>query len=413
MNRVSTAALAALMLAGCMTYDFEPVTPFAVSQLEVDELITARPLKPNVMLVIDKSGSMDSAIDPAMPTCAGCGPSIPCPASCPTRISELRSAMTTFLAQSGQNARLGVTFFPTDSACGSPATVDIALPMPTADDASDSAPLIAQANAIDARIQSVSPTGGTPTAEALRYVGGLPGLRDETDHREDLIILLTDGLPNCNEANPHQACTCDANVCGSCSGGGGVCGAQQTACRCTLGGGSSCVSQNCSRGCLDDEAVVQVTKQNWAAKIRTVVVGFGADTTVGDAPLVLNAIAEAGGYPRSCPNGTDTECGAGNRCLGNGTCEKRFFQATNATELAQILEEIVRPHQSCTFLLGEAPSRPEYVSVQIDGQHVDPGADTWNYSAGAITFTGALCERILGSSVANPIRVSIRSLNTL
>lgn len=405
-------ALSALLLAGCMTYDFEPVTPFAVSQYDDDRTITARALKPNVMLVIDKSGSMESPINPSAATCGGCGPSMPCPASCPTRISELRSAMSTFLSRSGQNARLGMTFFPTDSACGSPVAIDVALPAPTADDAADSAPLVAQAQAIDSRIQAVAPTGGTPTAEALRFVGALPGLRDNGDNRDDLIILLTDGLPNCNEGNPNQVCTCDANTCGSC--GAVVCTAQQTACRCTLGTtASACAGQNCARGCLDDEAVVAVTRQNRDARIKTIVVGFGADTTVGDAPLALNAIAEAGAYARTCPMGTDAECGAGNRCLAGGVCEKRFFQATNAAELADILERIVRPTQGCTFVLAEAPSRPEYLSVRIDGSHVDPGPDTWSYSAGAVTFTGALCDRILASTAANPVRVSLRSLNTL
>lgn len=407
--RQRSLVLLMTLLAGCTTYDFQPVTPFAVSQSHDFRRITAQALKPNVMLVIDKSGSMATPVDPSLPSCGGCGPTSPCPATCPTRISELRSAMSTFLSRSGQNARLGMTFFPTDAACGSPVAVDVSLPTPTPNDASDSAPLIAQAQAIDSRIQVVTPTGGTPTAEALRFVGALPGLRDRSDNRDDLIILLTDGLPNCNEANPHQACTCDASVCGSC--GSGVCAAQQTACRCTLG--QTCTAQNCARGCLDDEAVVQITRQNRDAFIKTIVVGFGADTATGDAPQVLNAIAEAGAYPRACPNGTDAECGTGNRCLAGGVCEKRFFQAANAAELADILEHIVRPPQSCTFVLLEAPPRPEYLSVEVDGQHVDSGATTWTYASGAVTFTGALCDRILASSVANPVDIEFRVLNTL
>jgi hypothetical protein len=62
---------AALMLAvACQTYDFQPVTPVSLGQTTTEVTITAKQLKPNLMLVLDRSGSMRLPFDP---TPAACG----------------------------------------------------------------------------------------------------------------------------------------------------------------------------------------------------------------------------------------------------------------------------------------------------------------------------------------------------
>jgi hypothetical protein len=379
-----------------MTYDFEPVVPLAVAQTTQTKTVIARFLKPNVMLLVDKSGSMNEKIDPT------------CVSNCPTRISELRNAMATFLTQSATDARMGLTFYPAGNGCQPASTVEVPLPPPTAGDDGNDAVLSMNAQQINSRIQSVTPVGGTPTAESLLFVGNYPGLRDNADNRDDYILLLTDGLPNCNMANPNQVCTCDAALCGGC--GSGVCQAQIDRCRCTL---TSCTG-NCALGCLDQEASVAAVTANKLNGIRTIVVGFGADVASGTAGQVLNAIAEAGNFPRKCPNGTNAECGSNNTCLPNRLCEKKYYQASDATELSNALRDIFNniKGDECQFQLQTPPSRPELMAVIVNGKNVSSGADTWNYSAGVVHFTGQLCDTIKASNTLNPVKIEIRVVET-
>src|SRR5690242_2120480 len=90
---ISAVAFAAL--TACQTYDFEPVVPLAISQTRDVKIVTVQRSPPNLMLVLDISGSMGSA--------AGNG----------TRISEMKDAMNSFLTANRSLARYGVVFFPT------------------------------------------------------------------------------------------------------------------------------------------------------------------------------------------------------------------------------------------------------------------------------------------------------------
>lgn len=165
------ALIAAVAVVGCQTYDFEPVTPLTLAQTTQTKRVQAKRLKPNLMLLVDKSGSMKTQIDSA---CSG--------SNCATRISELRNAMSTFLATSGTTARMGLVFFPSDNVCG-PAdstVVKVPMPAPTANDEGTDATLSAAASMISAQIVSVQPNGGTPTNASLAFVGSLPDLNDPT-----------------------------------------------------------------------------------------------------------------------------------------------------------------------------------------------------------------------------------------
>ncbi|MEW5740795.1 MAG: adventurous gliding motility lipoprotein CglB [Myxococcota bacterium] len=399
MLRAALAACLAVFSAGCMTYDFEPVVPLAVAQTTQTKTVIARFLKPNVMLLVDKSGSMNEKIDPN------------CVSNCPTRISELRDAMSAFLTQSATDARMGLTFYPAGTGCQAASTVEVPLPPATVGDDGTDAALSMNASQINSRIQTVTPVGGTPTADSMAFVGTNPGLRDNADNRDDYILLLTDGLPNCNQNNPNQVCTCDTAFCASSGGcGSGVCQAQTDRCRCTL---SSCSSQ-CAIGCLDQDASVAAATANRLNSIRTIVVGFGADAASSTAGAVLNAIAEAGNFPRKCPNGTDAECGSNNTCLPSGLCDKKYYQATDANELSAALRDIFDniKGDECQFQLQAPPSRPELMAVIINGKNVTAGPDTWNYAAGVVNFTGQLCDDIKASDTLNPVTIEIRVVET-
>jgi hypothetical protein len=163
--------------------------------------------------------------------------------------------------------------------------------------------------------------GGTPTGPSLTFLNSHLPLQDTT--RANYVLLLTDGLPNCNASNTNN-CTAP------------------TSCRCTTTScGSDLSAPFCTLGCLDQAGASSAVSALRGRNIRTVVVGFGADTTSGDAPLVLNELANAGGLARTCPNGTSAECGPGGSCdVPLRLCTRRYYQAANASELQAVLAEI-------------------------------------------------------------------------
>jgi hypothetical protein len=375
---VGSVAVAAIA-AACQTYDFEPVQPFAFKQEDIAKYILANPAKPNVMLVVDKSGSMLFPVDTSNSNCpSGCGPapSAGCPASCPTRLSEMKGAMGEFLTLQGDVARFGLAVFP-DGATGVCAPGITIHQIPTLND--DAIALAGAAVQINGTIQGIQDpriggglpaNGGTPTAPTLRTLENYTPLLDGT--RKNIVLLLTDGLPNCNSTLVASSCTCVP--------------------------GASCASTNLN--CLDATASIEAVAALSARNILTMVVGFGADTAgAGVGFDTLNKMAEAGGLFRKCPTGT--ECGIGDTCT-NGLCGRKFYQAGNRAELALVLENlalIIRDYDPCEYVFSAAPSDPSFVVVYVDGAKYAPGANTWSYDPASLTvrLEGDLCAKVTAS----------------
>jgi len=59
----AASTFAGLAFAGCQTYNFEPVEPVAFAQTTTTRSFFGKRTKPNLMLVLDKSGSMNFAAD--------------------------------------------------------------------------------------------------------------------------------------------------------------------------------------------------------------------------------------------------------------------------------------------------------------------------------------------------------------
>lgn len=395
--------------SACQVYDFEPVIPTTVAVGNDTENIAARALKPNVMLLVDTSGSME---DPADERLAGCRDAAnvlcgyrtsACPAACPTRMQELKRAMSALLADAPTVARLGLTFYPSDAQCAPAAAIDQQLPPGTlSDDGTDEA-LAQQSMKIAMRLQTRAPLGGTPTGSSLRFVGDYSELNRD-DLRDDFVLLLTDGLPNCNDANRNNICGCYGTGCAQ---------SQLDACKCT---DASCqFAVRCSSGCLDRDGVIEAINELRNRKIRTIVVGFGADLTQGDAPAVLNDMAIAGGFARPCTN--DTDCGEGACDIANRRCETAFYRARTGDELAVALRAVWDriPNNLCTRVLAAPPEDGRFISVLLDDENVPPGSDTWTYDAGsqAVLLHGSVCDALKKSSAQRPAKLEIRSARKL
>lgn len=413
---VASLALAAVAIViGCQTYDFEPVQPIAIAQTTASYSTIGHNLKPNMALLVDKSGSMTFAVNPNDCNCivngGACSPDagIPshcgetlqpaCPVNCPTRWGDLKSAMTQFLSTSGAVARMGLAFFPV-SACGPPTTMSQDISSSNDVDTE----LQGWSNQILNKITSTNPGGGTPTAASISFLAGNPGLADSL--RDNFILLLTDGLPNCNTAfdppydpaNPNGACRCtDSNI-------------------------DSCKASPRAL-CLDQSATVNAIAAAFSQRnIRTIVVGFGAETAAGDGPMVLEAMAQAGGFPRTCPQGTNAECGTGTCDPASKTCTPGFYQASNAADLATVLANIAKKisQTPCDYLLDVTPSDPNFITVLVNGNPVPRGPDTWVYfgpggdggANGKVQLVGSLCTQAESATPDNPIKIEIRLLRT-
>jgi hypothetical protein len=129
--------------------------------------IVAGSIPPNLMLVVDKSGSMDDD-----DTCA---------VGCNLKIEDAKTALVYLLNEGMGQIRFGWMPYPTDSSCG-PGIVDV----PCGDDTV--ATIIPLVNGMRAN-------GGTPTGETLEAANADPDMHDES--RSNFVLLLTDGLPTC------------------------------------------------------------------------------------------------------------------------------------------------------------------------------------------------------------------------
>lgn len=366
--RTLLLGLAAAGLTACQVYDLSPVTPFNVVQKhDVTRLEPFKP-KPNLLVLVDRSGSMANPVSAGDARCAGCGDGTPCPAACPTKEKVLKAALATFLTTGTPLARFALASFPgTASACAASTALDVGFDSPATRD--DDTALRAKGVAVANAVGALTMGGGTPTAAALAFVGTTPELSDANDARKDYVLLVTDGLPNCNAANPNH-----------------VCAGPNAACRCTQPAGctgSAAGFTPCSQGCLDaDAAVARVTELRQRG-VSTIVLGFGADTASSDAAQTLNAMAVAGGFERTCA-AADPTCAA-----------QRYFQATSAAELTAALEAIAArvPADACDFALDFAPD-PGLLNVSLGGEALTAGADTWRLDGARLSFVGATCERL-------------------
>lgn len=397
--RCVVPGLLGVLALSCQTYDFEPVEPLALSQTTVVAQVEARNLRPNLMLLVDSSGSMTDPVDPSLPACRVngnlCGYNFECPAACPSRWRDLKGALNSFLTDSGSIARMGLTTYPWSD--DRPETEDTclgsqALRLGLSAQESESA-LRAHALQINDIVQGIpdfgagGPSGGTPTASSLTFLGTLPELQGT--EREDFVLLLTDGLPNCNASLDGRSC------------------------RCTLPEG--CATQPVA--CLDLGASVAAVQALRNKGIRTIVIGFGADTASGDGPDVLNGMAEAGGFARTCS--TSEDCGTGDTCnTATQLCGRRYYQARNQAELTAALRRIsdtLVVADPCLIRLEAAqrPTNPELILVFIDGERVEKtesGQVSWELTADGIRFQNARCEQVKNSDPANPVRIELRTV---
>jgi len=422
-SRSIALAAACLTALACQTYEFTPVSPLSISQEQSSTPIVIKKFKPNVMVLVDKSGSMDQPIDPTLPGCTtafglcGTGDTAkanPCNTNvCPTRWSELNLALDPFLQTQAQTVRFGLSFFPEpggggtteEQNCVPTSAARVNLPADPQDDSPATlSALSTQARTALASVKSqnqVGPSGtggATPTAPSLAFFSDYAPLQDAL--RLELVLLLTDGLPNCNPGITAEHCICTATA-------------------------NSCPPVGTPNNCLDKDRTVEAVQGLAARGVHVVVIGFGDETRASldggvQAAIVLQEMALAGNYPRLCPGPQhDQACGPLNPCQG-GVCLRQYYQAQDSRELGAALAEITASldREPCLRAITPAPTSEDLILLTLNGTKYPPGDDTWHYvppadGGPAIRFLGSLCTAIESSTAQNPVQLDLRILRIL
>jgi len=205
-------------------------------------------LPPDLLIVLDRSGSMDNAP----------------PAGGGTKWTQVAGALKpTVMSLQGQ-IKWGLELFPSDDSCGIGATVDVPVAALNATQ---------MAMSIDAH----QPGGSTPTRAGID--NGVKYLSGVADQNPKYILLATDGEPNCSSGG--GACTCPS-------------GFSQNGAQCCLG--PLCIP--CPGGIPggpDGPGAIAAVDAAAKAGIGTFVVGVATDSS---SESVLNDMAQAGGHAR-------------------------------------------------------------------------------------------------------------------
>jgi hypothetical protein len=202
---------------------------------------------------------------------------------------------------------------------------------------------------------SVTPAGGTPTAATLTALRPellqVPG--------RTVVILATDGGPNCDAAISCAANQCTNNIEGACNSPGANC--------CAAGGAIG------PAGCIDHDATVAAVTALASAGIPVYVIGVPGSELYAS---VLDDMAVAGGRPQA------------------GT--PQYYDVTDLTGLSQLFGTIAAAFVSCDFTLEKAPPDQGHTNVYFDGTVVPADAvNGWIWiGPNKIELVGAACTKL-------------------
>lgn len=326
---------------------------------ESDFVLEATP--PNVMLVLDRSGSMtdqswDGDGDPMTPDV--------------TRWESLYNTVESVLTAFNTEINFGAAFFPSQSAtdqlgvmgCTTNATPEVTV-------AAENGGNILAHPAMPVPSATLDLMGATPATSGIESALGHLQTLDPSVER--FMILVTDGAANCSSDSDLTDCP-----------------------------GLGCeLMEN-----YDERLPVVVGDAFMFDEIPTFVVGIDIrDELVGVGPDGIEGTMDDddGQVAANTYDRLNDVAIAGGRALPG---DAKFFNAANEVELQMALDEIAGQVFSCVVPLDEEPLNPEFVTIEIGGELIDPVTDCatedgWVYSNpngpyDAIILCGAACDTL-------------------
>lgn len=296
------------------------------STVSAKQAVTVAAAPVHALVAFDQSGSMLQVVDTQ------------------TRL-QLTQALTTQLLDASPGVSFALGLSPDDPLCGAPSSLAVGF---SADDAATRASTIAT---IEQRLGAVSPSGGTPTAAVLQYAASLPELNDATAER--VVVLVTDGVPNCNPVAQQGACDCGLTVCS---------GATQYI------------------GCVDNDGLGAASAQLQAAGIELVTIAVGDEWTGAEALPVLQKLSAAGASATVCA----------------GECASNTARLSSAADVAAVRAQVsarLLALQRCSFELGASD---EGVVVSLDGAVLE--ASHFTRTGTHVRLDPASCTKVLAGS---------------
>lgn len=303
--------------------------------------------RPELVFVLDRSGSMAFALDADAP---------PAPGQ-PTRWRALRDALAQTLLPLSSEIAMGARFYPAANADATHPVFACTQDPPGV----AIAPAVGNANAILRVFDQTTPVGGTPTAVALSLAAQQLSVSRAVARA---MVVATDGAPNCNSSLDGQTCACTSTAPEGCTFGptGGV-------------------------NCLDDTRTIETLTDIFEnQKIPVYVVGIGVTTSFA---ATLDAMALAGGRPRA------------------GT--PRYYPAETPAELEGALAAVRDSVARCSYVTPSAPDDPDAVSVTVGGLPIERDLDRvdgWDWidrEYGHLQLFGAACTAATASNVSGVV----------
>lgn len=295
---------------------------------------------PNIYFVLDRSGSMNED----------------------NKWTQVRQTVAQVVRGLGPRANFGATLFPGfDDSISCSAPVE-AMPITPGDPPST---VDGPTTKTLLRVTQSAPSGGTPTAAALRAV--LPALKAAKG--KTFVILATDGGPNCNATAVCTSQTCQPNI-------DGIQG-------CSINGPSCCdPPAGAHESCLDSAATLSGVAALKAAGIPVYVVGLPGTASPVYASL-LDELAVTGGT-----------------ALASSPKYYKVASATDTTLLVALKKIAAKITATCDFKLTEVPKQPDQVNVYLDELVLpqDP-VNGWKIEGATVTLLGDSCAKVLNGDI--------------
>ncbi|WP_437588059.1 vWA domain-containing protein [Sorangium sp. So ce1000] len=298
---------------------------------------------PNIYFVLDASGSM---LSPASSSASA------------SRYDRVHEAAVDLVRNLGPLINVGAAVFPLDATDEEPCRpggevfpVTPGAPFAERQEGSTTTSRFRAATRI-------APLGGTPTAATLEALAPklvkLPG--------KTIVVLATDGGPNCNSSATCNADGCIANI------------------------EHQCPEENCCApsglsgpaGCLDRDDTVSAIERLAASGIDVYVVGIPGSEFYGD---VLDQMAIAGGAAQFV--------------------SPFYFKVDNLDTLGNVLSKIASIVISCEFDLVDPPPEQGQTNVYLDDELVayDP-ENGWRWKSPAVVeLLGEACAKLKSGRV--------------